>query len=198
MNTLCKLPPLLLALLVLIPCAAARADWELDNSRSAVNFISVKNDSVGEVHSFDSLVGYIGSAGNAQLTIDLGSVQTLIDIRNERMREMLFETVKFPTASVSAQMDPEIIAAVAEGGIVTADLPVTLSLHGHTKTLTVPIVMMGEGDGRLRVISAHPVLLNAADFGLESGVAALQNVAGLDAISRVVPVSLQLAFVPGK
>lgn len=198
MNTLRQITPLLLAMLVLLPSAAARADWELDNTRSTVNFISVKNDSVGEVHSFDTLVGYIGSAGNAELTIDLGSVQTLIDIRNERMREMLFETVKFPTASVSAQMDPEIIAAAAEGGIVTADLPVTVSLHGHTKTLTVSIVMMGEGDGRLRVVSAHPVLVNAADFGLEDGVAALQKVAGLEAISRVVPVSLQLAFVPGK
>jgi polyisoprenoid-binding protein YceI len=198
MNTLRQITPLLLALVVLLSCASASADWELDNTRSAINFISVKNDSVGEVHSFESLVGYIGSTGNAELTIDLGSVQTLIDIRNERMREMLFETVKFPTASVSAQMDPEIIEAAAEGGIVTADLPVTLSLHGHTRTLTVPIVMMGEGDGRLRVISAHPVLVNAADFGLEDGVAALQKVAGLEAISRVVPVSLQLAFVPGK
>ncbi len=185
-----------LALSLLAPCATALADWELDSTASKLNFVSIKNDTTGELHSFSSLVGYIGETGKAELTIDLNSVQTLIAVRDERMREMLFETVKFPSATVRAQLDPDVLAVAAEGGVLSAELPITLSLHGKEKSLTVPVVIVGEGERRLRVFSAQPILLNAADFGLAEGVAALQKVAGLKAISAVVPVTLQLLFVP--
>ena len=34
------------------------------------------------------------------------------------------------------------------------------------------------------------------EFGLEGGVAALQKIAGLNAISRVIPVTVALQLVP--
>jgi polyisoprenoid-binding protein YceI len=186
----------LLILLLLLPCGSAWAQWELDNSRSVVNFVTVKNASVGEIHSFSSLVGYIGAAGKVQLTISLDSVETLVPIRNERMRELLFETVQFPAATISAQLEPALLAAAAEGGVLTADVPITLTLHGQEKALSMPVVVVAEGDGRLRVFSARPVLVNAGDFGLEAGVAALQKIAGLQSISNAIPVTLHLLFVP--
>lgn len=198
MKTLKQIHHLALTLLLLAPCGAAWADWELDNAASSVNFVSVKNDLVGEVHGFGSLMGFISDAGKAEVTIDLGSVQTAIDIRNERMREMLFETVKFPTAVIHANVDPAVLAVAAKGGVVTSELSATLSLHGAEKTLTVPVAIVGEGGNRLRVFSTQPVLVNAADFGLDAGVAALQKVAGLNAISNAVPVTMHLLFVPAK
>jgi len=42
------------------------------------------------------------------------------------------------------------------------------------------------------------VLINAADFGLASGVTALREIAGLRAVSSAVPVTLQLLFVQAK
>ncbi|MEZ5570705.1 MAG: YceI family protein [Halioglobus sp.] len=198
MKTLRHFKHLVLILFFLAPCGFAWADWELDSTESSVNFVSIKNDAVGEVHSFPALVGYISATGKADVTIELGSVQTAVDIRNERMREMLFETVKFPTATISAQVDPAVLAVAAAGGVVTAELPVTLSLHGQDKALTIPVVIVGEGDNRLRVFSAQPVIVNAADFGLGAGVQALQKIAGLQAISNAVPVTLQLLFVPAK
>jgi polyisoprenoid-binding protein YceI len=198
MNSLQNVRHLLLAMCLLATCGPAWADWELDNTRSVVNFISIKNDSIGEIHSFASLVGFIGASGNVQLTINLDSVETLIDVRNERMRELLFETVKFPAAQVTAQVDPAVLAEAARGGIVTADLPVTLTLHGQEKALTIPVLVVGEGDSSLRVFTARPVVITAADFGLESGVTALKEIAGLQAISNAVPVTLQLLFVQPK
>jgi polyisoprenoid-binding protein YceI len=189
---------LALTLFLLTACGMARADWELDNTSSSIHFVSVKNDSVGEVHSFASLVGFIGADGKATLSINLESVQTLIEIRDQRMRELLFETVKFPVATVSAQLDPSALALAAESGIVTTELPVTLSLHGKEKALTAAVVIVGDGSDRLVVFSAAPILVNAADFDLAAGVAALQNVAGLKAISTAVPVTLQLQFVKVK
>jgi polyisoprenoid-binding protein YceI len=184
-----------LAAFLLATSGTALADWELDSTASTINFVSIKNNSVAEVHSFTSLVGFVGAAGNAQLTVNLESVETLIDVRNERMRELLFETVKFPVATVSADVDPGVLAMAAEGGVVTVELPITLSLHGQEKTLNAALVIVGEGEHNLQVLSASPLLLDAADFGLAEGVAALQKVAGLQAISTAVPVTLQLQFV---
>ncbi|CAA0114582.1 Uncharacterised protein [Halioglobus japonicus] len=186
---------LVLGAVLLVSSAMAQADWELDSKNSTINFVSIKNNSVAEDHSFPSLEGYIGAAGNAQVTINLESVQTMIDVRNERMREMLFETVKFPLATVSAQVEPGVLAMAAEGGVVTVELPVTLSLHGQEKVLNAQLVIVAISENRLRVLSASPLLVNAADFDLAAGVAALQKVAGLQAISTAVPVTLQLQFV---
>jgi polyisoprenoid-binding protein YceI len=196
MHSLGKISGLLMALSFLLPSGEVWAQWELDNGKSVVNFVSIKNDTVAEIHSFTSLVGYIGVDGKVQLGIDLDSVETLVPIRNERMRELLFETAKFPAANISAQVDPVLLAAVLDGGVVTADLPVTLSLHGIELALTVPVVVVGEGDQRLRVLTARPVMVNAADFGLGGGVTALREIAGLKAISAAVPVTLQLVFIP--
>jgi polyisoprenoid-binding protein YceI len=198
MNILRRCKHTVLALILLAPLNAAWADWELDNTRSAINFVSIKNDNAAEVHRFGSLVGFIGDSGNVQLTVSLESVETQIEIRDDRMRETLFETATFPTAQITAQVDPAVIAAAAEGGVVTTSVPVTLSLHGIEKTLTTTVVAVGEGDGTLSVFTASPIIINAADFGLEAGVAALQKIAGLQSISHAVPVTLHLMFSPGK
>ena len=192
-----KLHTLTMALLALVFAAGAvpaLAQWELDNERSSISFLSVKNSSIAEAHTFSSVVGFIGTDGKVQVGIDLDSVQTLIDIRDERMRQLLFETAKFPAANITAQIDEGVLSAVIEGGTVTGDVPVTLSLHGFEKELKAPVAVIGEPDGPIRVLSTRPIVINAADFALEGGVAALQEIAGLAAISRAVPVSLHLVF----
>ena len=174
-------------------CAQALAQWELDSEHSAINFISVKNSAIAETHSFGGLVGYIGKTGNIQLNIDLASVETLIPIRNERMRELLFETADFPSATVSAEIDPAVLEEVAKGGTVSTEVPVRLNLHGVEEALSVPVTVFSDG-GSLSVVSSRPVVINAADFGLASGVEALREVAGLNSISTAVPVTLNLRF----
>ena len=185
---------LLLALLSLTP--GALADWELDSANSAINFVSIKNASVGESHSFTSMAGRITTAGAVQIAIDLDSVETLIEIRNERVRELLFETAKFPAANISARVEPELLQEVAGGATRAVRLAVTLDLHGQQKKLSIPVLAMPDSEGTLRVVSSQPVLLNASEFGLEAGIAALQKVAGLSSISTSVPVTLQLVFRP--
>jgi polyisoprenoid-binding protein YceI len=187
---------LCIVLLLVLPSSAVWAQWELDSTKSAINFVSVKNDSVGETHSFKSLAGFIGEAGNVQLAIDLDSVDTLIEIRNERLRELLFETVKFPAAKIEATVELAILKTAAAGGVLTLEVPVSLTLHGEKKTLLVPLIVVGEGDQRLRVVSARPVLINASEFALVEGISALREIAGLKAISNVVPVTFNLLFVP--
>jgi polyisoprenoid-binding protein YceI len=189
-----QLAALAAATALLLSATTARAQWVLDGAQSMVNFISVKNAAIAEVHSFTELAGSISANGEAQVLINLGSVETLIPIRNERMREMLFDTANFAKAKVSAVVTPDIIATAAEGGTAAISLPATLSLHGIEKSLAIPVVVVGDEEGSIQVFSTHPVLINAADFGLEAGVAALQAVAGLKSVSTAVPVTFHLAF----
>lgn len=186
---------LLFALLLTGLASGAAAQWELDSQHSSLNFVSIKNASIAEVHRFDALVGFINAAGELQLAIDLNSVETLIPIRNERMRALFFNTTSFPTATVSAAIEPALLAALGEAGTVTTELPVTLSLHGMEKELLIPVTAFTEGGGKLRVFSSQPIILQAADFNLDAGVEALRQVAGLNTISTAVPVTLSLLFV---
>jgi polyisoprenoid-binding protein YceI len=183
-----------LALAATLFAGTSWAQWVLDGADSGVNFVSIKNATVAEVHSFGSLQGSISDAGAIEVQIDLGSVTTGIEIRDERMREMLFETTRFPTATVTATVSPDILDAVTSGGALTTELPVTLSLHGMEKSLTITVRAVGQANGSLQVFTPGPVLVNATDFGLGAGVVALQEIAGLQSISTAVPVSVHLAF----
>ena len=109
------------------------------------------------------------------------------------MQALLFETAKFPNATVTAQVDPAVLAAASEGGTVGTEIPVKLSLHGLEQTINTSVTVFSDG-GNLRVMSSRPVILSAADFGLAAGVEALRDIAGLDTISTAVPVTLNLQF----
>ncbi|MEE4111123.1 MAG: YceI family protein [Halieaceae bacterium] len=169
------------------------AAWDLDAERSTVQFLSVKNASVAEVHHFTKVSGGIDDDGQATVTIDLASVETMIPIRNERMREMLFETARFPEATLSARV-PADLDELDAGETTRADLEVSIDLHGKTALYSAAAHVTRLADGSLQVVLATPVLVKAADFGLEGGVEMLREVAGLKNISTAVPVDATLVF----
>ena len=76
----------------------------LDNTLSTLSFVSVKKGKVGEVHTIDKLSGSLSETGDLVIKLDLSSVNTNIDIRNERMQQHLFETKNNPTATISAKI----------------------------------------------------------------------------------------------
>lgn len=198
MTTALKTGRILLLAALVAASSGAWAQWQLDSEKSAVRFISIKNASVAETHSFGSMVGYVNADGAVQLVIDLASVETMIPIRNERMRELLFRTAEFPSARVTANVDPAVLEAVAGGGTVATELALALSLHGVESELSVPVLVIGEGDGRLQVLTPEPVLIRAEDYSLAGGIEALRKIAGLDSISTAVPVTVHLVFThPG-
>ncbi len=82
----------------------AQAGWDLDESNSSIEFISIKNNQISESHNFQKISGSITSEGLVNVTVDLDSVDTKIPIRDERMRNLFFETKLFPSATFSAQI----------------------------------------------------------------------------------------------
>lgn len=180
------------AILIATGCSASWAQWEVGEG-SRIYFVSVKNKAIGEVSHFETLAGTVTDAGEVEVRVALDSVETNIGIRNERMKTMLFEVGLYPEAVITAQLDAEAIAALSDGGVTNVALQI--DLHGQTVTKDAQLNIAVTDQG-VSATTAQPILLTAAEFGLEGGVAALQEVAGLNAISRVIPVTVALQLVP--
>ena len=172
--------------------------WDLQPDASTVNFVSVKKDSIGEVHRFKQLQGSLDSKGAATLTIALASADTGVEIRDQRLREMLFEVAQFPTATFQAAIDPSVITALKVGQQTVVAVKGELALHGKTAPIAADVIVTKLLDGRLSVISQKPLIVNAENFDLVAGVANLAEAASLPAISTAVPVTFALLFTPGK
>ena len=184
-----------LGVLLASVAGVASAQWELDSERSRLSFISVKNASVGESHTFKTLQGSVDSDGKARVRIDLDSVETNIPIRNERMREMLFDTGSFPEAGITTSVDPEVIEK-ARKGPTTVTAALTVELHGSSASYDAALLVSVAEDGSLHVTTREAIVVDAGDFDLGAGVNALKEVAGLTSVSTSVPVTAYLVFAP--
>lgn len=168
----------------------AQADWSI-NDTSRVGFVSIKNNVIGENNAFQRVSGGISDAGAVTVNIDLTSVETGVGIRNERLQKMLFNVASFPQATVSAQLSDAQLMALKSGGSVAESVSVSVALHGKTVSKQVELAAAQSG-GTVRVTTTQPIVITAAEFDLEAGVAALQTIAGLNAISRSIPVTVDL------
>lgn len=183
----------LLCALVLFFSYSSMADWQLDPSNSSLNFMSTKNTHFSEMHSFDKFSGQISEQGKLSVTVNLASVNTLIEIRNTRMREILFKIDEFATAELSAEL-PEIVTNAGIGQQNTIELEGKLALHGTTSPINMLVSVARLDENTYTAHTVKPIILNASQFGLESGVTALQTIAGLSNISLAVPVNFSVTF----
>ena len=185
----------LLACSVLLPAAfSAQAHWQLDNDASTLSFVTIKADHVGEVHTFDRLTGEIDDEGNAEITIELISINTLIPIRDERMQNMLFEIDLFPEANLTAQLDIDQFAELEVGRSATTNFNFDLSMRGQSNTYQAEVMVTRLADNGIQVSTLKPIIVVANSFDLVRGVEALREVAGLPSISNAVPVSFNVVF----
>ena len=173
---------------------SAQGAWLLDTKVSSLSFNSVKNARVVESHGFESMQGSVSGGGAARVSIDLASVETMIPIRNERMATLLFDTVKFPVATLTAQVPLAAIRRLPPGGAYITPLALQLSLHGKVQKLVAEVLVTRINHDDYQVSSQKPVIIVAGMFDLDAGIAALRSIAGLDAIISQVPVSFNLVF----
>ena len=183
----------LTCVLLLLITQATLADWRL-TAASEVGYVSIKNNAIAENNYFSGVTGSLNKKGQLKVSIDLSTVETQVDIRNQRMRDLFFEITQYPEAVVTAQLDMQELAQVESGAPLELVKPFTLSLHGVESTAEAHLRIVSVG-GRAWVSTVQPILISAADFGLKGGVAALRKIAGLEAIAAVVPVSVNLKLV---
>lgn len=180
-------------LAIILSGAAAQADsWTLDGAASKLAFGSIKFNDTGEVHSFGGLDGTVGKDGAVTLGIDLGSVETNIDIRNERMIEFVFKNA--PKATVSAQIDMSAMDALGVGESTVIEADGIVSLVGTEVDLYGDLFVMRLAEDKVMVTTDSMIFLSTADAGIDGGVDKLKELASLDAIARAVPVTMRLMF----
>ena len=171
---------------------AQAEDWVLDGGASSLAFGSIKKDSVGESHRFGSLSGQVGADGYATLEIDLSSIETNIDIRNERMIEHVFKNV--PTATVTAEIDMSEFNETAVGESVTTFIVGTLYFLGADVPFDLDVYMMRLTEDKVMVTTDGMFFVAAEDAGINPGIDKLMELAELPSITRASPVTFRLMF----
>ncbi|MCP5395347.1 MAG: YceI family protein [Sphingomonadaceae bacterium] len=176
------------------PAPLAEGSWTLDGANSDLSFVTVKAGNIGEAHGFKGLGGAVTPEGAATLTIDLATVDTDVEIRDERMRDVLFQVGTHPEAKVTAQIDPASIGELAVGQSKAVPVTATVELHGVSSDIETTLDVTRAGPDTVLVTTPRPIILDAAAFGLGEGMEALRNLAQLPAISTAVPVTFSLTY----
>ena len=173
----------------------AHSEWVVDTKNSHVGFASVKNKTIAENHRLTGLTGSVGSDGEALVSIDLATVETLVPIRNERIREILFDVANFPSATIKTKLDMDQINSISSGETEGLRIPLSIGLKSIKISKSVMVNVVRSGENIYDVASADPIMIRASDFSLLDGVKTLKEMAGLQSIEPVVPVTFNLRFV---
>ncbi len=153
--------------------------WTLNAGDSRLRYMSVKKGNVAETNSFATLSGLITEGGKAQIRVLLDSVDTKVDLRNVRMRFLFFETFLHPEATITAQLDPDVLRDLHNTRRKLINLNFTLSLHGVTVEKTAEVAIALINNDRVTVSATTPIALTLTEFNLEGGREKLQEAASV-------------------
>ncbi|HJD43946.1 MAG TPA: YceI family protein [Candidatus Paenalcaligenes intestinipullorum] len=182
---------------------AAWANWHVDNDDSELYFLSTKATNTGvtgvtERFNFDQISGTLTDQGKIRFELDVASLDTDIDIRDERMKEKLFLGKEHPKIVFEGEVDPTKLKKLETGHYKDLDLEGKLTINGHHHPIEADLRVVQLADGKLAVHTLEPILIKAEDFKLKEGLATLQEIAGLALIVEQVPVNFSLILTPQK
>jgi outer membrane protein OmpA-like peptidoglycan-associated protein len=177
---------------------SARAqDWLLNGEASRFYMQTAKAGAVVEIHQFTGLDGKVSKDGDASVKIDLTSVASGVDVRDVRMRFLLFETYKFPNAEVTAKLDMAKLRELLTTTRIAYPLKFTLALHGMTKDIEAAVNVTRISDTAVSVATAKPIVVNADSFGLLAGIAKLSEAVNGTPIVTAASFTFDLVFETG-
>ncbi len=172
----------------------ALADWTLDAKNSNLSYGTVKNDAIGENNTFKNISGHITETGQINLEIDLSSVDTLIELRNQRMRDIVFKVANNPKATLSGNIDLKSFEALKIGENKIIETSLILELVGEKTEIDVNLVVVRLGENNVMIVPQHVIFVDGDDFELTDAIEILRGLAGLETIATVVPLSFYLTF----
>ena len=173
--------------------AGGHAKWTAVEDQSRIAFGSIKKDTVGEVHHFEGVTGTVGEDGKLTLAVDLGSVETNIDIRNERMLEHVFKGGK-AKAMVSGEIDLDEVKDLKPGDTSIIDFEGVLAFAGVNVDVEAEMLVARLAENRVLVSTADFIMVSTEDLGIDPGVNKLMELAKLPGITRVTPVAVRVVF----
>lgn len=172
--------------------SVAAETWTLDSDASVVGFGSIKNNTVGEAHTISGVSGTVAADGTVNVALDLTTVQTNIDIRNERIGEHVFASET--TATLTASVDIAAMDALGVGEHMVTEVEGDLNLLGNAVPVYLDMFIMRTGEDQVLATSQSMLFVSTEDAGIDAGIDMLQELASLSSITRTFPVTLRFLF----
>jgi len=169
-------------------------NWVLSSKASTLNFVTTKNAIKTEVQSFQELSGKI-SNNIATLNVDLNSVVTGIEIRDERLKKLFFNTPLFPQATVSIDLSSNSISRMKKGDVKKLEVNALLDIHGVKQNVKVQLQVVALDKNKRLVSANQPLIINLQKFELLEEVNELRELARLKSINAAVPVTFNLMYI---
>ncbi len=173
---------------------SAHAEWILDASNSNLSYGTIKNDMIGETNMFKTISGTIDDNGHVNIDIDLASVDTQLELRDQRMKDIVFKVADNPSAKLTGDMNLEAHNDQAVGTSRVIEATIALELVGEKVEHDVSLVVTRLAENKVMVIPHGVIFIDADDYELLDALEQLRNLAGLDTIASVVPMSFYLTF----
>ncbi|HUD89849.1 MAG TPA: OmpA family protein [Xanthobacteraceae bacterium] len=177
--------------------SASAQQWVLNGGASHFYMQTAKAGSILEIHQFTGLEGAIGNDGDAEVKIDLTSVSSGIDVRDVRMRFLLFETYKFPLAEVRTHLDMGRLQDLTRQTRIIYPLHFTLSMHGMSKEFETLVYVTRLSDRSVSVATVKPIIVSTDDFALTAGLAKLSEAINGTPIVSGATFTFDLLFETG-
>lgn len=173
---------------------SALADWVLDSNNSNLSYGTIKNGFIGESNTFKIISGSINENGHINIDIDLASVDTKLELRDQRMRDIVFKIAENASAKLTGDMNLEAHHDQEIGTSRVIEATVALELVGEKIDYEVMLLVTRLADNKVMVTPHGVIFLDVEDFELAGAIETLRELAGLDSIATVAPMSFYLTF----
>jgi len=173
-------------------------DWMLNSELSRLHMETVKKNAIFEVFRFTELDGSVKKNGDANVTIDLSSINTGVDILDVRLRYLLFETFKFPEAEISAKLDKTKLQALLKTTRISYPLAFKLNMHGVVQELQATVSVTRLSDTTVSIATIKPIIVTAESLGLTKKIAKLMEIVDGIPIATGASITFDLIFGTGR
>lgn len=184
------------ALAMVLSTSVLAEQWQADDVE--VSFLTTKvtasNSTVTELNTFDTASATVNFDGKLKAVIDLRSVNSGIEVRDQRLEDNVFTSVKDLKLLISGKVDLSDIDQLEVGQSLVLQQPLHLTFGGQEIDVTAEVLVARQADNQLNVTSLKPIILDLTLFGVNQGVNKLTELAGLNAIALQVPTFLHTTF----
>ena len=175
-------------------------DWVLQDECSSLSLTTSKtvagaeqSTSVVEVGRFRKLSSRFSEGDDeVVLEVGLGSIDTGVPVRDQRVNEMLF--LGEPRARVSVPVSGALRQAAEDGAPQPLTLPLRLELGPAGLELEAQVSVVRSANALL-ISTFEPLPVSVLGLDGGTGLEALREVVGLESIAESIPVSARLCYV---
>ncbi len=189
-----KFSSVVLALLLSIG-NMANAAWQVSEAESKVYFSSTKNETVFETHSISNVSGKWEKNGKLTVLMPISKVETGIEIRNQRLKDIVFKQNEYPSAIFTANVTPKKVKELKVGDSIEMETVGELTLAGKKQSLPIRFSVLRKSKSELDIKNIGNINVDAGNLGLGESIEKLKEIAKLNAISLNVPVTFEIKLV---